>query len=410
MKFTESWQQALHILTKLDQANKKLQEYLKAFEKEGKNYAACRAYVLNVIKHKYLLNYFIKQNSRKTPKPLLKAFLNLVLGDLWQSHLGNRLEAIAPLINAWVERSKIVFSQQEVKFINAILRKTPSFFDYAKQLPLSIRYSTPTWLIERYKNFYGEENVKKYLEWNQAPSRVYVRTLQPFQGLISTQWPHFYSTETTEIWPEIFKQVQKGNAYIQDPMTRIPIEQLQLKEGLQVLDLCAAPGGKTIQIAHILKQTGRVVSVDLPEHMKRFLENIRPYSNIQWLTKNVLELTPNDFTSKALPTAFDRVLIDVPCSNTGVIQRKPDVIHRLTQEDFSFLPKLQLKLLTQASLFVKPKGLLVYSTCSIDPDENEHLITNFLKINPHFSLQQSQISLPWEIQHDGGASFCLKHN
>ncbi len=408
MKPTESWQQALQVLIKLESADKKLNEYLKTFEKKGNNYAACRAYVFNVVKHKYLLNYFLEKNLRKATKPLLKAFLSLVAGDLWQMYLENRLETMIPLINGWVNRSKIIFSKPEVKFINAVLRKLPSFFTETEDLPLSIRYSTPDWLVERYQTFYGEENVQRYLEWNQAPSRVYIRTLQPFEGLVSSQWPQFYCVKNAKVWPKVFKQVQQGNAYIQDPMTRIPVEQLQLKESLQVLDLCAAPGGKTIQIAQVLKQTGCIVSVDLPEHMKRFLENIRTYSRVQWIAKDVLELTRSDFEAKNLPIVYDCVLIDVPCSNTGVIQRKPDIIHRLTPKDFSFLPELQLKLLIQASTFVKPQGLLVYSTCSIDPDENEHLIAKFLKQNPDFSLQKSQISLPWEVQHDGGASFCLK--
>ncbi|MFQ6722787.1 MAG: RsmB/NOP family class I SAM-dependent RNA methyltransferase [Opitutales bacterium] len=408
MKPTEPWQQALQVLIKLEHADKKLNEYLKAFEKKGNNYAACRAYSLNVVKHKYLLNYFLEKNLRKATKPFLKAFLRLVAGDLWQRHLENRLETMAPLINGWVERSKVVFSKSEVKFVNAVLRKLPSFFAEAQNLPLSIRYNMPNWLIERYQAFYGEANTQQYLEWNQTPARVYVRTLQPFEGLIPSQWPQFYCVKDTNIWPKVFKQVQQGRAYIQDPMTRIPIEQLELREGVRVLDLCAAPGGKTIQIAQILKQTGCIVSVDLSEHMKRFLENIRTYPQVHWLAKDILELTKSDFEGQKLPVVYDCVLIDVPCSNTGVIQRKPDVIHRLTPKDFSFLPELQLKLLTQASTFVKPQGLLVYSTCSIDPEENERLIASFLKKNPNFSLQKSQISLPWEVQHDGGASFCLR--
>ena len=250
--------------------------------------------------------------------------------------------------------------------------------------------------------------MQQYLKWNQTPSRVYIRTLRPFEGLVPSQWPQFYCVRDASTWPKVFEQVQKGHAYIQDPMTRIPIEQLELREELRVLDLCAAPGGKTIQIAQILKQTGCIVSVDLPEHMKRFLENIRTYPQVQWLAKDVLDLTQSDFEVKRLPVVYDRVLIDVPCSNTGVIQRKPDVVHRLTSKDFSFLPEFQFKLLKQASTFVKHQGLLVYSTCSIDPEENERLIAKFLKENPNFSLQKSQISLPWEVQHDGGASFCLR--
>ena len=409
MKPTEPWQQALQILIKLEHADKKLNDYLKSCEKNVDNYASCRAYILNVVKHKYLLNYFLEKNLHKKTKPFLKAFLNLVVGDLWQRYLENHLETMATLINGWVERSKILFSRPEVKFINAVLRKLPSFFKEAQNFPLSIRYNTPDWLIERFCDFYGEENTQRYLEWNQKPSRVYVRTLQSFEGLIPSQWEQFYCVDDANIWPKVFEQVRQGNAYIQDPMTRIPIQQLQLKEGLSVLDLCASPGGKTIQIAQILKGTGCIVSVDLPEHMKRFLENIRNYPQVQWLAKDVLELNKTDFKVKNLPTTYDRVLIDVPCSNTGVIQRKPDVIHRLAPKDFSFLPELQLRLLTQASTFVKSQGLLVYSTCSIDPEENEQLIVRFLKENPHFSVQKSQISLPWEIQHDGGASFCLRH-
>lgn len=405
----EPWEYALDVLVKWDRAEKKLDYYLELLDKDISTYTVSRGYFLNVVKHKAFLDYFLRQHVSKPPQRKMKCFLLLVVGQLWQYFCEGEEEAqLIPLISGWVERSKRLFSQRECHFVNAILRKTLVFFQTAGTLPLPIRYSTPEFLIQRYLTYYGDEALLAYLKWNEGRITVYVRTDTPDIHLKKTPWPNFYTIDDAKNWPHVLPKIHAGKAYIQDPMTRIPVELLRLKSGMSVLDLCAAPGGKTLQIAQALKGSGCVVAVDLPEHMKRLRENARHFSRIHLLGKDILELSGEDLKQQELPTIYDRVLIDVPCSNTGVIRRKPDVLYRLTPKDFDYLPKLQLALLRNAGNFVKPGGLLVYSTCSIDPEENQDVVEQFLKNNNDFQLIDSRVSLPWVDQHDGGGAFCLK--
>ena len=411
MKFhtkKEPWEKALAVLMEWDKADKKLDYYLDLLNKDAPTYALSRGYFLNVVKHKIFLEYFIRQHVSRLPQRKMKCFLMLVVGQLWSYfRREEEYDALIPLINGWVERSKRLFSPRECHFVNAVLRKALPFFQNADTLPLTIRYSTPDFLLQRYREYYDENALLNYLKWNEDSITVYVRTHTPNEYLKETPWPHFY-TFNAENWAKVLSLIREGKAYIQDPMTRIPIELLQIKPGMSVLDLCAAPGGKTLQIAQTLKDTGCVVAVDLPKHMKRLRTNAQLCPQVHLLGKNILELSRNDFDQQQFPTIYDRVLIDVPCSNTGVIRRKPDVLYRLTLKDFDYLPKLQLALLKNAGNFVKPGGLLVYSTCSIDPEENQGVVEQFLMQNDDFQLINSRISLPWIEQHDGGGAFCLK--
>lgn len=412
MKFqkkAELWQNVLAVLVEWDKADKKLDYYFEHLDKDKQTYALSRSYFLNVVKHKIFLEYFLKQYISKPPQRKMKCFLMLVVGQLWECFCekGSN-EALIPLINGWVDRSKLLFSPQECRFVNAILRKALSFFQTADTLPLTIRYDMPEFLLQRYLAYYGEAALLEYLKWNEGRITVYVRMHNcSDERLKKTPWPDFYILDA-ENWSYIFPLVMEKRAYIQDPMTRIPIELLQIKPGMSVLDLCAAPGGKTLQMVQSLNGTGHVVAVDLPEHMKRLESNMQGFPQVHLLGKDILKLSDKDFEQQQLPTIYDRVLIDVPCSNTGVVRRKPDVLYRLTPKDFDYLPKLQLGLLKNAGNFVKPGGLLVYSTCSIDPEENQGVVEQFLKGNNDFQLVDSHVSLPWIDQHDGGGAFCLR--
>lgn len=409
-KQQELWQSMLPILVEIENADKKLGDYLECIKVPHKHYSTCRSYLLNVVRCNVFLDHFIDKHLKKTPKPLLRAFFKLVVGQLWQRYLDHNLNEsqFAPLVNGWVDRAKTLFSKAESKCVNAVLRKVLSFFEQAANLPLDIRYSTSRWLIERYVSIFGQEETLQFLQWNEGFASIYIRSEKHYPFLEPTQWPHFYTLKDSTAWSNILQLLNEGKVYVQDPMTRIPVDMLQPTSGQSILDLCAAPGGKTRQIISLIGNTGCIVSVDLPEHMKRLQANTKGFKNIHLLPHDVLTLSAEVLQLNNLPAIYDGVIIDVPCSNTGVIRRKPDVLKRLTPADFQKLPALQSKLLEQSSCFVKPNGHLVYSTCSIDPDENEGVINRFLKKHPTFSLIASQVSLPWIVQHDGGGSFLLK--
>ncbi len=181
-----------------------------------------------------------------------------------------------------------------------------------------------------------------------------------------------------------------------------------------MLDLCAAPGGKAYDLAHLMEREGRIVALDLPGiRIERLAQNLRNLATEKLecviLEGDLLELDDEAFEQQDLPTKYDAVMLDAPCSNTGVIQRRTDVKWRLRGKDVSNCAYLQKQLLVAASYCVKPGGRLVYSTCSIENDENKEVVDAFLKsaAGERFTLKDSAISLPWETGHDGAGAFLL---
>ena len=164
--------------------------------------------------------------------------------------------------------------------------------------------------------------------------------------------------------------------------------------------MCAAPGGKSVLLAESLKDTGVLYAYDIAESkLARLQENLKGFSCI-----SVAQMDATQFQS---PTPLDAVLLDVPCSNTGVLRRKPDAKWTFDLKKLSELTAIQSQILHQASLALKPNGRLVYSTCSIEPDENDLQIKAFLQSHPDFTLVKKQLILPDE-NHDGAFAALLQ--
>jgi 16S rRNA (cytosine967-C5)-methyltransferase len=173
-----------------------------------------------------------------------------------------------------------------------------------------------------------------------------------------------------------------------------------------VLDACAAPGGKAAYLAQFMQNQGRLIVCDnVPRRLGRLQENLAR------LQVGIAECGTVDWT-QPLPTAwqglkFDRILVDAPCSNTGVMRRRVDVRWRLEPGIFAEMAALQTKILTATSALTKPGGALVYSTCSLDREENEDVVTAFLAAHPDFRLVETRASLPWRDGFDGAFAALL---
>jgi 16S rRNA (cytosine967-C5)-methyltransferase len=209
--------------------------------------------------------------------------------------------------------------------------------------------------------------------------------------------------------------LESGRAYVKDPSTRLATALLKAQPGEAILDLCAAPGGKAFEIAQDLKGKGSLLALDLPgERMERLDQNLArlqsPGLHCSSLAHDLLTLQAADLEARDLPSKFDAVLLDAPCSNTGVIQRRTDVKWRLQAKDLTACAELQSELLAAASRFVKPGGRLVYSTCSIEITENAARVESFLQspAGANFQLKDHRLSFPWETGHDGAGAFLLE--
>jgi 16S rRNA (cytosine967-C5)-methyltransferase len=175
---------------------------------------------------------------------------------------------------------------------------------------------------------------------------------------------------------------------------------------MTVLDFCAAPGGKSVQIAWRLKGQGRLVAQEVnPRRLARLRENI---SRMRLDQVQVVGKAPAG--EGGVMAQFDRVLADVPCSNTGVLRRRPDARWRWDADHLKQLVSLQAEILSSAAAHVAPGGLLVYSTCSNEPEENEAQIAAFLAAHPEFSEVARRESLPFETGHDGAFACAMRRS
>jgi 16S rRNA (cytosine967-C5)-methyltransferase len=187
----------------------------------------------------------------------------------------------------------------------------------------------------------------------------------------------------------------QGLFYLQDPSTLLAVRELDPRPGETILDLCAAPGGKLTYIAQLMRNEGRLVANDtFPDRLKLIEENCARLGVT--IAETVLPAGLD-----AGPSTFDRILLDAPCSNTGVMRRRVDLRWRIRAEEIERLRATQLGLLRQAATRLKPGGVLVYSTCSLEPEENENVIQEFLEAEPALRLETRRELLPFADATDG---------
>jgi 16S rRNA (cytosine967-C5)-methyltransferase len=196
--------------------------------------------------------------------------------------------------------------------------------------------------------------------------------------------------------------LERGHCYIQDPSTTVACELLDPKPGERILDATAAPGGKTGYIAQLMENLGIIVACDRDPQRLDTLKG-----NMACLGVGIAQILQHDWTGKRVPpeitsvALFDRILIDAPCSNTGVMRRRVDVKWRLRGTDFVRMQQRQIEIVRALVRLLKPNGLLVYSTCSLEPEENENVVRRLLSETPVMRLEEEKFSLPFRDGFDG---------
>ena len=193
------------------------------------------------------------------------------------------------------------------------------------------------------------------------------------------------------------KSLQEGRFYVQDPSTLLAVQALDVQPGMTILDTCAAPGGKTTFIAQRMQNQGVLIAQDT---YRARIELIR--QNCERLGVRCVQIsTHSGVTHPELSLSFDRILVDAPCSNTGVMRRRVDLRWRVSHLEIQRLQGVQQSLVENASTQLKPGGLLVYSTCSLEVEENQQVTQWFLRHHPEFESVFSQQLTPFEHGVDG---------
>lgn len=292
--------------------------------------------------------------------------------------------------------------------VNALLRRTlreeERIREEWKALPWAVRYSTPEWLVERWIASFGAETAESLLARQQEVPLLYARRHPGIPFVTGVLPEGLEEMAGMPGWYVIkgrlpLEDLKSGALYVADPSTRHAVELLAPRPGEEILDACAAPGGKSAAILEATEGRGCLTATDSAGHrLPRLEENLKKWgaSCCRVLLSDWARPCPEEWKGY-----FDGVLLDVPCSNSGVTRRRVDVRWRLTPVEMARLSALQLSLLENAAAAVKAGGRLIYSTCSIDPEEDFEVVRRFLDSRPGWRLDGERLVLPSEGGMDG---------
>lgn len=406
---------ALNILLKIEQegaySNILLNNQLKEENLTGVDASFCSALVYGVLERKLLLDYIIRQFTTMRLKKIEKPVLNILRLGVFQILFMDKVPESAA-VNESVKLAKGMKLSKASGFINGVLRgflrneckyKLP---DKNSDVAMyySVVYSTPKDIVNLWLKAYGEENTVKILEntTGRPPVTVRVNTLRTTADKLAERFEkNGIKTEKTPVENALFlkstgaientTEYREGLFHVQDLASQLCCKVLNPQPNMTVYDFCSAPGGKAFTIAQLMENKGNIKAFDMYEHKVKLINNGAyrlGVKNIQASVRNALEDT-------SLPQA-DRVLCDVPCSGLGIIRRKPEIKYK---EDLGLntLPQLQYDILCNCAKYVKQGGLLVYSTCTLNPEENENNVKRFL--NEHSCFQPLKIVIKDDIMN-----------
>ena len=293
-------------------------------------------------------------------------------------------------VNETVEAAKECANPNVAKVVNGVLRnllrRREEFERLIADSPFAVRESFPDELAVRWTARFGEAGAERLAKWHNEPAETFLAYPGRFEKL-----PRGKRVEDVEGFAD-------GAFIVQDPGTGLAVELMAASEGERILDACAAPGGKTIQLAW---RGADVTACEVnPRRRRRLVENlVRTRLDSKVKVVDAFDVAENQ---------FDKVLVDAPCSNTGVLRRRPDARWNWNLEKLSALIKLQSEILDAAALRVRSGGRLVYSTCSNEPEENSLQIEAFLSRHADFRLVASKESIPFETGFDGAFAAALE--
>lgn len=360
--------------------------------------------------------------SQVVTQPLTK-LEPLVLADLrvalFQILYMDRVPA-AVAVDEAVKVAKVVANFGAAQLVNGVLRnflrQKDTFVLPDKEADrLALELWHPKELVKKWLKYYGVEATEKLCKFNNSPAPLCLRTntLKLSREALATKLQSLgVELELSKLAPEgiVCRNVPSltellktcaGDFYIQDESSMLVAPLLAPQPGDKVLDLCSAPGGKTTHLAQLMENQGLIVACDVHPHRLQLLEE-----NAKVLGITIIQTQLNDGTvrNEDFVGAFDKVLVDAPCSGLGVLRRRAEARWRKKRGDLKIFPPLQSAILAQAAEYLKPGGTLVYSTCTIEQSENHYVVAKFLEEHGDFQLISEQQLLP---QVDGVDGFYL---
>ncbi len=447
---------ALEVLNRFDVGRHDAAEILHGMIHQTEQRSQATDLVFGVIRNRFAIDMLITQVGGTPAERISKKLINILRIGTYELVFAPKTAEYA-IVNEAANLAGAVAGQKQVGFVNAVLRnisrsiadRTISLADadVLKTLPrspqagclfnnailpdpktnpadyLSKAFSLPKWLITNWLGEFTFAQTSKICFAGNRPPSVFLRpnTLKISAKSLAARFTvdgiEFELDPTgkmlklkSHIPVHELPGFDEGLFFVQDPTSAGAVQILAPKPGWIVSDLCAAPGGKTVQMAQLMNNTGRIIATDIDhERLQKVGQNCKR------LGITIVELIPYDRLAQVIAEIgrCDAILLDVPCSNTGVLARRPEVRLRITPEAVARLAQTQLQLLEKAANMANPDSKICYSTCSILRQENSEVVKQFLSDSSNFSLDSENLTLPSpaapeSFDHDGGYTAILR--
>jgi len=443
-KGVESRKLALEVLLRTNEEKSYVQSVLAASLKESQLSSRDKAFVTylvqGVLRNLSVLDKTIKAHSHRPLEKMTSVLLNVLRLGTYQLLFMEEMPASAVLSTS-TSVARLCGHSGLSSFTQAVLRNIlrnvekirdehgiknsqgacDDLFVSKDPEALSDHYSMPLWIVQRWIATYGLEVTISLLAYSQSSPKQCLRVNEnavEVKAVLSILEREGLDVEASNVVPSCVRILSKGKYRgpleklpgfaeglysIQDEASQLVSFAVGAKAGDLVIDLCAAPGGKTLHMSEMMQNKGKILAVDKSEQRLSVLK-----TNRQRLSITNVEVIEADGRTLKLDSKADRVLVDAPCSGTGVLNRRSDLRYHRREEEIKSLCDLQLELLTNAADLLKPGGILVYSTCSVEKEENEQIIDKFLAQNKDFEftsltdIVQAFKSAPFDLDSDSG--------
>ena len=371
--------------------------------------------VYGTIKAKATIDWMIGHYINRPLDKIAPVILNILRMGMYQIFFLSKIP-VSAACNQSVELTKKYGHTGTVKFVNAVLRnagRSPEKIVYPDRQKhtakfLALTYFHPEWLVKRWIKRLGVEAAEELCRINNLTPPLCLRTntlKNTREELLMILEKEGVSAEPSKWTPEgivchsypalsTLKSLRDGLFQVQDESSMLVAHVLDPKPGEFIIDTCAAPGGKSTHIAALMQNKGRLLSADIHDHKLTITRENAERLGITMIETKVLDATT---IGNQYPSQADRVLVDAPCSGLGVLRRKADSRWRKEESMLRELPILQQEILRSAAECVKVGGILVYSTCTTEPEENQQVVEKFLQDRPNFALEKTSSFIPTPV-------------
>ena len=412
-------QVAINLISQVDKgaySNIALNETFKTLNINSKEKAFITEIFYGVIRNKKFLDYIIEKNTKEIKKEWIRNLLRISIYQITFMDSDNK-----GVVWEATELAKKKYGVPISKFINGTLRnylrnKDSELKSLADEKNYEVLYSIPKWFCDMLEKQYGNENLKQAITSLKKIPYLSVRvnklkyTEKEFEEFLKEKDIQiikkvdtvYYINSGLIINSEEFKT---GKIIVQDASSYLAARNLEVIPNELVLDICAAPGGKTAVLAENMENKGEIIAIDIHQHKIKLID-----TNIKKLGIDIVKAIVMDARNvNKQGRKFDKILVDVPCSGYGVIRKKPEILYSKDRENIEELSKLQLEILNSAADILKDGGELIYSTCTITDEENTNNIKKFLEDRKEFKVEKLYIPENVLGDYDSLGGFCINY-